>query len=242
MFDPQLIIASLRNDNGHARRRIAIWVLGFCFAVIVVGLIPADGYAHQRDENKERDEEEERDHDGFFSRVFLGIGYGSYIGSGRFDPIPGVRLIEDPSLGSPALNIALDGGVGIIDNLAIHFSVAFETLLVSKEDSGIDGFYLFGLGGGATYYFMPFDFYLSGHIRWAGALFYLPNAPCDIWVFDKFKGFDGIGLSLAFGKEWFTADNDAGIGIGLQGNWVHLGGSPNFNYFSILLVPTLVSF
>ncbi|MBN1655899.1 MAG: hypothetical protein JXA30_19185 [Deltaproteobacteria bacterium] len=240
MFATQLNPGGRSGERGPISRRYFRYPAAIVFVALVLSELSATARTEAQVEST--DDEEEQEHAGFFSRVFIGVGYGSYIGNGRFDPTPGVRLIEDPAFGSPALNLALDGGIAVIDNLALHIGVAFETLLLSEENSGIDAFFLFGIGVGATYYFMPFDFYLSGHIRLAGALFYLPDAPCSTAFWEKLEGFGGVGLSLAFGKEWFSSDNDAGIGIGLQGNYVYLGDSPNFNYFSILLIPTLVSF
>jgi hypothetical protein len=194
------------------------------------------------DETARERDEEEHDHTGMFSRLSIGIGYGLYGGSGQADPVPGVEVIEDPSGGGLALNLSLDWGLGIIENLALHIGPLFEFWLADSHDSAIDGLYLFGLGGGVSYYFMPFDLYLTGQIRWIGLLFYLPDAPCEFLGTGKLSGYDGIGLSLSVGKEWFPNQDEGGIGIGLQLNWAYLDEAPGINYFSIMLVPTLTRF
>jgi len=201
---------------------------------------PAGEDGRQKPE-RER-EEEDRDHEGFLSRLTIGIGYGLYGGSGPADPIPGVELIEDPAGSGLALNLSLDWGLGIIDNLAIHVGPLFEFWLADSHDTSIDGLYLFGLGGGVSYYFMPFDIYLTGQIRWVGTLFYLPDGPCEFLGTGKLYGWDGIGLSLQVGKEWFPDDSDGGVGIGLQLNYAYLDEEPGINYFSIMLVPTITRF
>jgi len=199
-------------------------------------------HAQQSEEWQSQEEEDSQDHEGFITRATLGIGYGLYSGKGKADPIPGVELIKDPSHDGPALNLSFDVGHGIIDNLALHVGVYFETILTSNDESDISTFYLIGLGGGATYYIMPYDIYVTGQIRWVGALVYIPNAPCATLQTSKFEGFDGIGLSLSFGKEWFDEEDHTGFGIGLQANYAYLGDRPTFHYFSIMLVPTLTSF
>ncbi len=202
---------------------------------------PQDGRSDTGEENHEEDRDD-RDHEGFLSRISLGIGYGLYAGKGQADPIPGVEVIRDPSHGGPALDISLDWGFSIIDNLALHIGATFETILTSDEESSIGGFYFFGLGGGASYYFMPYDLYLTGRVRWVGVLFYLPDAACDVLGTEKLEGFDGIGFSLSFGKEWFADEDDAGFGVGLQVNYAYLADKPGIHAFSILLAPTLTSF
>ncbi len=191
---------------------------------------------------RQEEEEEEEGHSGMFTRLSIGLGYGLYGGSGQADPVPGVEVIEDPSGGGLALNLQLDWGLGIIENLALHVGPLFEVWLVADHDPSIDGLYLFGLGGGISYYFMPFDLYLTGQIRWVGTLFYLPDAPCEFLGTGKLYGWDGIGFSLQVGKEWFPGHRDGGLGIGLQINYAYLDEAPGLNYFSIMLVPTLTRF
>lgn len=227
------------DDTRDAKPIVRLILVGLLLVLIESSV---EAQASNTEDSEGKKQQDDQDHEGFFSRFSLGLGYGTYVGDGRADPIPGVRVIEDPSHGSLALNLALDWGTGIIDNLAIHIGFAFETLLDSDEDSSIDGFYLFGIGGGASYYFVPVDIYLSGHIRWVGALLYIPDAPCSVLSLEKLEGFSGIGLSLSIGKEWFDDEKSLGFGIGLQGNYVHLGGKPDIDYFSVMLVPTLTNF
>jgi len=196
----------------------------------------------RRENEEEEEEEEEEGHAGMLSRLGIGIGYGLYGGSGQADPVPGVEVIEDPSGGGLALNLQLDWGLGIIENLALHVGPLFEVWLVGDHDSSIDGLYLFGLGGGISYYFMPLDLYLTGQIRWFGTLFYLPDAPCEFLGTSKLYGWDGVGFSLQVGKEWFPGDNDGGLGIGLQIKYAYLDEAPGINYFSIMLMPTVTRF
>jgi hypothetical protein len=193
-------------------------------------------------ENGKRDEDGDDDHEGFFSRLSVGIGYGLYDGSGRADPVPGVEVIEDPAHDGPALNASLDAGLGIIDNLALHVGLLYETLLTHNPAPNIGSFFLLGAGGGVSYYFMPPDLYLTGQIRWIGAVFFLPDAPCDFLGTGRLWGRNGIGLSLAFGKEWFPDDGEVGFGLGLQINYAHLPGTPAIDYFSLMLAPTLTRF
>jgi hypothetical protein len=190
----------------------------------------------------EKTSEDEPRHEGWFSRISLGIGYGRYSGNGRADPIAGVKVIEDPSHAAPALKFSADSGHEIVENFALHFGFTVETLLTSDASSSIGGFYLFGLGGGLSYYLVPNDWYLTGQVRWLGALLYLPDGPCSFLGLDKLLSLSGIGLSLSFGKEWFSNDGERGIGLSLQLNYGYLRDKLAIHYWSIMLVPTLTRF
>jgi hypothetical protein len=68
------------------------------------------------------------------------------------------------------------------------------------------------------------------------------DAPCDFLGTSRLYGWDGIGVSLQVGKEWFPGDDDGGLGIGLQIKYAYLDEAPGINYFSIMLMPTVTRF
>jgi hypothetical protein len=174
-------------------------VRGFLTVITMLGIllmITASGWAGPRD------------HDGgFFLRLSGGGGYAS--GSLTITPGPNV----DFSGTAGDVNFAIGGMVA--RNLAVHGTIWGWLIpnpdwkLVDTTAAGTDDISLRAMGGGATYYFMPVNIYISSSIG-IGAL---ANASGDT---DP-----RLAIDVTVGKEWWIGDK---WGLGLAGA---------FGYFSV---------
>jgi hypothetical protein len=205
---------------------------------------PAEQPKEDEDENEE--EEEDEYHQGFFFRFALGLGWSWLNGDGTMHPAKGLRAIEDAEHNSPAFNLALSLGGGFLD-LALHLGLLYERMILRADDPTEIGVTLFGLGGGATYYFTDNDFFVTAQVRLIGMLMFLPRVSCDTTSYyaDKYEWYKGPGFSVTLGKEWYGDEGDeGGIGLGLQGNYARLSkdGGAVYHYGSLLLVLTLTHF
>jgi hypothetical protein len=141
---------------------------------------------------------------GVLARVALGTSYvkaseGS--AGGRF------------SISGPGISGAFATGMFLFKNLAMHAEMYGDILLDSSLEIGGEqatakgSFSAFGFGGGATYYLMPLNLYLSQTLGAA--------------VAELSSGTGSGGTDLGFaahtliGKEWFLGD-DWGLGAGAR--------------------------
>jgi hypothetical protein len=141
-----------------------------------------------------------KDHKAFFLRLTAGGGYGSS-GDDELD-VSGV---------SGDFTVAVGGCVS--ENLALHgtfwgWSLSNPDVEIDGVGSGeLDGSYgMSGYGGGATYYFMPVNMYISGS---AG----LGYVSIDTDIFDDTSD-AGFAMDLSLGKEWWVGNS---WGLGLAG-------------------------
>ena len=146
----------------------------------------------------------DRDHDGGF---FLRLSAGAGTARTEFDD--GMSRLEMSGTAGD-INFAI-GGI-ISRNLAIHATLLGWSLTdpdaeVNGMSGTVDGdVTLSGIGGGATYYFMPVNMYLSGSVGAA-------TITVDT---DDFDGETDTGFiyDLSVGKEWFVS-NSWGLGVAL---------------------------
>jgi hypothetical protein len=193
------------------------------------------------DQNGE-DQKEHEDHKGFLFRFTIGLGCAWIFGDGTLSPAIGARRVDEPRHTSPALNLSMDFGGGF-KNLGIHVGGVFERMILRADHPTEMGFTLFGVGGGLSYYFTKYDFYATAQVRFMGLLVYLPCVLCDVKIGEKYQSYQGPGVTVGVGKEWF-GDNDKGFGIGLQFNYAKLKNDPwaEFDYVSIMLALTFTKF
>lgn len=165
-----------------------------------------------------------RRHDGFFLRLKIGIGAG---GARYEERINGMEEADIRTRGlAGSFELAIGGS--IIENLALHGNLLLTGLSVNKKvDDVADNSYdrlsmgMLLLGGGATYYFMPTNLYLTA-VTGVGALSesrYLDDD--DDTAFTEIESGAGFGVSLSLGKEWWVGRmGEWGLGAAITGTIV----------------------
>ena len=188
------------------------------------------------------DEKEHEDHKGFLFRFTIGLGYAWIFGDGTLAPSIGLRRVEEPSHESPAFNVSMDFGGGFKD-FGIHVGGVWERMILRADEPVEMGFTLFGVGGGLSYYFTKYDFYATAQARFVGLILYLPGVLCSAERGEKHQSYQGPGVTVGIGKEWF-GDNDKGLGLGLQLNYAKLKNDPwtELDYVSLMLALTFTKF
>jgi len=150
------------------------------------------------------------EHDGFFLRLALGFGGGSWTED------------TEPELGFSGVGAGLDIAVGgiVTTNLALHGTI-FGTGLADPEVTAggetlgtAEGASLTGtaFGLGVTYYVMPANLYLSGSIGAAVATARVENRDGPDTEVETDTGY---AIDLVVGKEWWVS-SQWGIGVALQ--------------------------
>jgi hypothetical protein len=156
----------------------------------------------------------EREHEGFFLRLSVGPGAARTRYEERVD---GTRTSEVSSAGLTGI-VEVAAGGRAVENLIVH-----GTLMYSRYDSPtrqVDGVKdasmhvsssAFMLGPGTTYYFMPYNVFLSGSTGLA-------------WQIEERRGGQVSGntgwfVSLSAGKEWWVGAGNWGLGAALRGTF-----------------------
>ena len=188
------------------------------------------------------EEDEDEDHQGFLFRFSIGLGWAWIFGDGTLEPAIGVRRIDEPSHTSPAFNVAMDLGGGFKD-LGFHLGGVLERMILRADEPTEMGFTLFGVGVGLSYYFTDYDFYATAQARFVGLRLYLPNVLCGVKLGEKWQSYQGPGVTVGLGKEWF-GDDDKGLGLGLQFNYAKLKNDDwvEWDYVSLMLALTFTKF
>lgn len=150
------------------------------------------------------------EHDGFFLRLALGIGGGSWTED------------TEPELGFSGGGAGLDVAVGgiVATNLALHATwfatgLADPEVTLGGETLGTaEGASLTGsaFGLGVTYYVMPANLYISGSVGLAVASLRIENRDRSV---DEASSDTGYAVDLVVGKEWWVS-SQWGIGVALQ--------------------------
>jgi len=154
-----------------------------------------------------------REHDGFFLRVSVGVGagftsYREYVGQAE-TTVKTAGVVGQ-------LELALGGRV--IGNLLLHGNLllsgmddARKTVSEVRDASNTIGTSFAMLGGGATYYFMPANAYVSGMLGVAGM-----SETRDEQL--SVESGAGLGGALTLGKEWWVGrSSEWGVGAALRG-------------------------
>jgi hypothetical protein len=158
-----------------------------------------------------------REHEGFFLRLTLGFGAG---GTRYRENVDGRRLQTVDTRGvSTQLEVSVGGHVGA--NFCLHGTLLGGGIGEARRNvSGtqdardkIDtGFGL--LGGGATYYFMPINVYVSGVVGIVG----ITEERDGETSIDTGREGTGFGSMLMLGKEWWVGPRaEWGLGAALRG-------------------------
>lgn len=155
-----------------------------------------------------------REHEGFFLRLTVGAGAGF---AGYREAVDGSRT-EDVETGGVAGEMEVAIGGRIIGDLILHGNLlltgvgdANKTVSGVKNASYKIDTSLALLGGGATYYFMPYNVYLSGMFG-VGAM---SESRDDKRIVESGSG---IGAALMVGKEWWAGPRAQwGLGAALRG-------------------------
>jgi len=151
-------------------------------------------------------------HQGLFMRIDAGGGYMKTTAT-----IGGSSL----SLSGPAGSFGFSVGSNVIEDLSLFGHVGLSMVVNPKVSGGTptstgDSTLNFAtLGGGANYYFMPYNFYVSGMIVMT-RLTTTTNGTSG-------STDAGLGAKVAVGKEWWVGDH---WGIGVAGQF-SLGSNPD---------------
>jgi len=152
-------------------------------------------------------------HQGMFMRLDAGGGYlkASTTLSG-----------SDASLAGPAGSFGFSLGTNVIEDLSLfgHLGMSIVTnpkvtMSGSSSTGGDNSVNFVALGGGASYYFMPYNFYVSGMVMMTRLTATLNGTDASTNA--------GIGAKVAIGKEWWVGDQ---WGIGVAGQF-SFGSNPD---------------
>ncbi len=155
-----------------------------------------------------------REHEGFFLRLALGAGAGF----ARYrESVDGQRT-ETVQTGGLAGQLEIAVGGRVVGNLIVHGNLlvggvgdANKTVSGVKDASNKIGGSLGLIGGGVTYYFMPYNAYVSGMIG-AGSMDETRDDQLSV------ESGPGLGGSLMPGKEWWVGQRaEWGMGAALRG-------------------------
>jgi hypothetical protein len=149
-------------------------------------------------------------HDGFYLSMGLGLIFGN---------ITDKSSSYDYTYSGTGSEFDFKIGGAIKENLILHATLDSKAIAgpsvsgsnVSGSESGIasnmllgEGFY----GGGATYYFMPTNFFISGSLGYG--YFTLKDSKDNINISTE----KGLSFQIKIGEEWWVSDN-WGLGIGV---------------------------
>jgi hypothetical protein len=183
----------------------------------VIRVRRADVVRIRHDQELASQEKGYRRHDGFYFSMGMGPAFGN-LNLKRTGPL-GSGTITASGLG---MDIDMKFGWTVMDNLILSFDVTSTTFIdpsVRLDDgSEIAPDSMLAIGGmipglGATYYFMPRNYFVSGSVGFGRAE--ISNVFTDSGYFS-----DDYGLSfrLKAGKEWWVSKN---WGLGVSGGYAH---------------------
>ena len=155
-------------------------------------------------------------HDGFFLNGTMGFGYASF----NDDIAKGYATIECKGFSYEG---SLKIGGAVATNIILHATFGLNVLFPDleyeekgepeKETAKHDGFNIFMLGGGLTYYF-PGDAnaYISASAGLTDVSITINGHDYDILNLDP-----GFGFNITVGKEWWVHD-ELGLGVAFSYN------------------------
>lgn len=140
-------------------------------------------------------------HKGFYLRLTTGVGYASTSGDSDVT-VSGVGGLTTLGIGYAVME-------NFIVNADLWGTKVFSPKVEFPGGSGdLDGsLFVYGIGGGVTYYVMPMNLYLSAAV---GAT----KATLSIDGYGDSDSETGFGLNAVIGKEWWVSDN---WGLGIAG-------------------------
>lgn len=180
-------------------------------------IVDSKVYKEKEQDKKLRSKEFHR-HVGFFLQMQLGFGFGNYSvnGSLTFEPdtgTPGPAIVVD----SHHNNMVAIGGlfkIGgcAVENFALHLTTGGNGVIPGDNSVGLVAAFL-GVGG--TYYFMPYNLFLSFSVGYIPTILIRDGGPDKNYV--PLSG-NGGGFIVELGKEWWVSDN-WGLGLSLNGRY-----------------------
>lgn len=175
-------------------------------------------------------------HDGFFLRLNTGLGVFAY--RTRLSEQDNVRFntVKHTTLG---VGGGCSIGKALRENLLMHFDFSFSIQPIEQtnyraiemDDRPKSTQASFLLGLGMTYYFMPYNLYLSGSTGVLISSLDLRDHSYSLSEpYEDSSGalFLGIGLGLTLGKEWWISEN-WGLGLALMAHY-GFGTAISFDY------------
>lgn len=158
------------------------------------------------------------EHEGFYLHLGTGIGAG---GASYHERIAG----SVSSVRTRGIALTFDVGVGgrVVENFIVHGNVTFTFFDAKKkvdgvEDNGYDSIEstLWMLGGGGTYYLMPYNLYFT-LVLGTGGFTETRNYRTFGQDQVQFNSSAGFASSLAIGKEWWVGGRgEWGIGAAIK--------------------------
>ncbi len=158
------------------------------------------------------------EHEGFYLHLGTGIGAG---GAAYRERING----SASSVRTRGIALTFDVGIGgrVVENLIVHGNVTFTFFDAKKklngvEDNGYDSIdsTLWMVGGGGTYYLMPFNVYFTLVLGTGG---FTESRDYNTFGVAKtnIESSAGFASSLAVGKEWWVGGHgEWGIGAAIK--------------------------
>ena len=161
------------------------------------------------------------EHDGFFLRMQVGVGAG------------GMTYREPTALEGPRAKVKTRGVLGtfelsiggrVVENLILHGSLMAAGMSPNKTIDGLENNVyddlaarMFLFGGGATYYVMPTNLFISVVL---GVSFLEEQRDDDRTRLDgaTIESGAGTGTALSIGKEWWVGQRGQwGLGAAITG-------------------------
>ena len=193
-----------------------MWFSSILLVFALVAVVPVTGFAQSKSEGEAILGEGApgyHERDGFFLRMSLGSGYYNTEGSSK----NGDRA--DLGDDGPGTSGSLLLGGMVANNLALHGGFYFQGSMYDQNNLRFANSLV---GVGMTYYWMPYNIYLTGTVGFAySAVFKGGSYEDGDWEQDKqYEDIFGFGAALSLGKEWWVSDN-WGLGIALEGQYAY---------------------
>lgn len=147
-------------------------------------------------------------HDGLFLRLSAGLGYSGFSSDGQESK----DISSHNTIGSTG---SFSIGGSVTENIALHADLWGVSSHMNHDSKS---FNTGGLGLGMTYYFMPYNIYLTGSIGPAAIVYDDGNYENYDW--EDHKAAYGLWTSVSVGKEWWVSSN-WGLGLALKGNYAY---------------------
>ena len=150
---------------------------------------------------------EKETHDGFLGRIQFGLGYT------RMTSEP-LTIQGEGTVLTVALGGMLNEHVGLYGELVQSETMAprFHPNGAFRDDDSDISAGIYGIGGGAVYYFKPYNLYASAAVDVVRAGIYRRRSDDDYRI--KYRSDYGVGGTVSIGREWWV---DAEWGLGVAG-------------------------
>jgi hypothetical protein len=154
-----------------------------------------------------------REHEGLFARLAIGVG----VSQAAYRESVNGRSVQDVATSGLSLSFDLALGGRLVRNLILHANLSGSSTLTTQKD--VDGARYAAervdsstalLGGGLTYYLMPYNAYVTGVFGFAS---FVENRN-EREAIDASSGLGGL---VTVGKEWWAGPRgEWGLGVALR--------------------------